>query len=69
MPTRVDLGRRSRAKSLARLKEDKMQHPEKYEHETSEYSIYLGLKYDLEHKQLNPGKLPYFNELKKKYGV
>lgn len=69
MPTRTDIGKRVRAKSLAKLNADKQQHPEKYEHEMSEKSTYLGLDWDFKHGSLNPGKKKLYEELKLKYEV
>lgn len=65
--SRKDIGRRVRAKSLKKLIADKKQNPDKYKHEMDEHSIYLGLKWDFEHKQLNPGKVEIYNKLKTKY--
>ena len=57
------------AKSLKRLQKDKINHPEKYIHTTSDYSKYLAMKYDADHGTLPPCRAEWYEELKKKYCV
>lgn len=68
IPSRKDIGRRTRKKTLQKVIADKAENPEKYAHEMSEYDLYLRLDWDFKHGQLCLGKLPLYEKLKEKYG-
>ncbi|MBU0924194.1 hypothetical protein KKG81_04860 [bacterium] len=68
MVNRSNLGRRSRINALKKLNQKKRANPEKYNFETTERSIYLGMKYDHERGVLANHKIKKFEKLKEKYG-
>lgn len=68
MVNRSDISRRSRAKTLKRVQEERRSNPEKYSHDVTEKSRFLTMDYDYKRGLLSEFKLPEYERLKKLYG-